>query len=75
MASVLCKQETYFTEHYIIPNLYSLVTIGSRALSFSDPYCHSTCVSVGLSMCLSLRSYVSLLLILSSYLLWQFFWE
>jgi len=32
-------------------SLYGLCNVGSRALSFSDPYCQSTCLSVGLSFC------------------------
>ena len=34
----------------------SIVTIGSRALSFSDPYIHFACLSVRHSVCLSENS-------------------
>jgi len=35
----------------------TMCLIGSRALSFSDPYFHFTCLSVLLSFCLSVRNF------------------
>ena len=34
-----------------------IILVGSRALSFSDPYFHFTCLSVLLSFCLSVRNF------------------